>query len=102
MNTQCPRCKTRLTAEGHIAGTQIECPECRMAFVPQSVKATRDVEIPAAWQPPQRVVVTSIDIPMVQMIWLTIKAIPAIAIGAFLFWLIVVVIGGAILTALAA
>jgi hypothetical protein len=92
MNTQCPRCKTRLTLKGQTPGEAITCPDCKHAF-PAPVDTSPTV---------QRVVVTSIDIPMVQMIWLTIKAIPAIAIGAFLFWLIVVVIGVAILTGLAA
>jgi hypothetical protein len=92
MNTQCPRCKTRLTLKGHTPGEAITCPDCKHQFKPEPI------DEPTV----QRVVVTSIDIPMVQMIWLTIKAIPAILIGTFILWLIVVVIGGAILTAIAA
>ena len=85
MNTQCPRCKTHLTLKGYTPGESIDCPNCKLQFKPQPLDGAV-----------QRVTVTTIDIPMTQMIWLTIKAIPAILIGTLILWLIVGFIGAAI------
>ena len=121
MKVTCPRCKTDYDIQDPTEPITVECEECHLEFsvelpkieLPKvsvdnpdqrplpakSVQAKKPILKSSEVQKVEvthlvNVTVKDLDISMGQMIWLTIKAIPAIFIGVVLFWLAVAVIGG--------
>jgi hypothetical protein len=122
MKITCPRCKTDYDIQDPQESTKVVCEECHLEFqvespklamnIPEPLKNPDQQPLPSKTAKPQsntsksstiqkveithlvNVTVKDLDISMGQMIWLTVKAIPAIFIGVLLFWLCVAIIGG--------